>query len=70
MNILHIKLSDGERLTSMVHTVAKILSFEVHTFIEQKFLDPGLNGTENPALVLSLWVDVYVGEHYMEMIET
>ena len=41
----HIKLSDGERLMSIEHTVAKILSFEVHTFIE-KFLDPGLNSPE------------------------
>ena len=40
------KLSDGESLMSIEHTVAKILSFEFHAFIEQKFLDPGLNSAE------------------------
>ena len=40
---------------SIEHTVAKILSFEFHTFIEQDFPDPGLNASE-PDLPLLWWV--------------
>ena len=49
---------------SIEHTVAKILSFEVHTFIEQKFLDPGLNTPE--VLYVSLQFDIsYLEGLYM-----